>query len=97
MQRRMFYRVDDTAATCNRVLIIEHGEAATVFCPPGLAGGPWLDQCSSLGAAEDLASLLAKQHGQTAVLFTQDRLEWWLAGLSLIGDADDRDRADQKE
>lgn len=94
MQTRRYYRVDDPAATLNRVLIIEHGVTATVFCPPGLAGGPWLDHFTSLETAEDLASLLAEQHGQPAVFLTRDEIAWWLNGLSLIGDADDVYRED---
>jgi hypothetical protein len=85
----MYYRIEEEAATFGRVLIVERNGSATVYCPPGLAGGPWLDLCGSTDAAMDLASLLARQHGQAAVLLTRDQDEWWLNGLSLIGDSDD--------
>lgn len=97
MPRRMYYRVDDPAATFGRVLIVERSDSASVYCPPGLAGGPWIDQCASLELAEDLASLLAKQGDQTAVLLTRDKVEWWLEGLSLIGDADDVHREESRD
>ena len=81
MSRRMYYNVDEPTATLDRVLIVEGAGSATVYCPPGLAGGPWLDRCASMDAAMDLASLLVKQHGQAGVLLTRDKDEWWLNGL----------------
>jgi len=92
MTRRLFYRIDEPDAILRRAMIIEAGPSASVYCPPEIAQGPWIEEMTSFDAAFDLASLLARQLGQAAVLLTRDKVEWWLNGLSLIGDSDERYR-----
>ena len=86
---RTYYRVDDPTAVLQRVLIVEDEGLVTVYCPPVIAGGPWLDPFNDMDLALDLAALLAKQSNQATVLITRDKVDWWLNGLSLIGDADE--------
>lgn len=93
MARRMYYSVNPGARPLERVLMIEgDGEQTSVYCPPGLANGPWIEEFNSGDSAVDLAALLAKQRAQAAVLITRDKVAWWLDGLTMVGDSDVRDR-----
>ena len=59
-----------------------------VYCPPAVAHGPWCEPFDNFDSAIELAALLAKQARQPVVLLTQETVDWWLSGLTVIGDAD---------
>lgn len=93
MTRRIFYSIDPGSHPFDRVLIVESDSPSMwVYCPPGLANGPWLEEFTYREAAMDLAALLVRQSEQAAVLMTRDKDTWWLNGLTMIGDSDVRDR-----
>lgn len=97
MSRRVFYRIENPDEVLRRATIIEAGPTSSVYCPPDIASGPWLEEMRSFDAALDLAALLAREIGQEAVLVTRDTTEWWLNGLALIGDADERYRQENPD
>lgn len=91
MAKRTYYRTDDLDSAFRRVLLIERNATSIdVYCPPGVANGPWTEPCSTMEAAMDLAALITAQIGHPVVLMTRDKVEWWLEGLSLIGDSDQK-------
>lgn len=63
-----------------------------VYCPPGVAGGPWVESFPTKGQAMDLASILAGEIVQLPVKTVTTSADWLLNGLTLIGDSDERDR-----
>lgn len=96
MSRRIYYRVDENIEAFAQVLLIplDGPEEVAVYCPPGIANGPWIEGFATMAQAMDLAALLSKQINQPAVLITYDTSEWWLDGLTEIGDADEVSRQD---
>lgn len=91
MTRRIYYRVNEGVEAFAQVMLIQLDGAGgiAVYCPPSIETGPWIEGFETMEQAMDLASLLSKQNNQPAVVITYDRLEWWLDGLTEIGDADD--------
>lgn len=90
MSRRIYYRVDQNVEPFAQVMLIrlDGPEEVAVYCPPGIANGPWIEGFPTMAQAMDLAALLSKQGNQPAVVITYDTGEWWLDGLTEIGDAD---------
>jgi hypothetical protein len=93
MSRRIYYRTDDDAEAFAQVMLIrlDGAEKVAVYCPPAIADGPWIEGFGKMEPALDLAALLATQNDQAAVLITYDINEWWLDGLTLVGDSDQRE------
>jgi hypothetical protein len=94
MNRRMYYAVKHGYSPMKHVLIVQPAGNSHValYCPPGVAGGPWVENFPTMDQAMDLASNLAKEIGQLQVKTTASNIDWSQIGLTLIGDADDRDR-----
>jgi hypothetical protein len=88
MNKRIYYVNDGSAF--QKVLMIGSLDApeVSVYCPPAIEHGPWLEPFASLDSALELSSSLIKQMGQAAVIITYDNAEWWLQGLTIIRDAD---------
>lgn len=94
MKRRMYYTLRNGYAPMRYVLLIQpdaHGDVS-VYCPPGVAGGPWVELFSTREQALDIASNLAQELGQIRVKSTQYKVDWRLNGLDLIGDSDEKYR-----
>jgi len=94
MKRRMYYTSRAGCSPIKHVLIVHPDSQGdvTLYCPPGVAGGPWTESFASIDQAMDLASNLAKELGQVEVKRTSDQIDWRLNGLELIGDADEKYR-----
>jgi hypothetical protein len=91
MSKRIYYSEDHGHKAFDQVLLVRPKGVGTVYvyCPPTVGHGPWCEPFDSFDSAIELAALLAKQAGQPVVLLTQDAVEWWLNGLTVIGDADE--------
>lgn len=98
MNRRMYYAVRDGHSPNTEVLLVQESNGSVaLYCPPGVAGGPWVERFPTLEQARDLASNLTREIGQTEVNTTSTLVDWAQSGLRLIGDVDERDRQlDQK-
>lgn len=93
MNRRIYYAVKDGHSPIAEVLIVQEADGgAVLYCPPGVAGGPWVERFPTLEQAGDLASNLAREIGQTEFNTISTLVDWEQSGLRLIGDADERDR-----
>lgn len=94
MKRRMYYTARSGYSPMKHVLIVHPGGQGevTLYCPPGVAGGPWTESFATMDQAMDLASNLAKEIGQVGVKRTFDKIDWRLNGLELVGDADEKYR-----
>lgn len=94
MGKRIFYRVEDEHSAFDQVLLARRkgvGEIS-LYCPPSLARGPWVERFDSFDMAMELAALLTMQAEQRVALLTHDSDEWWLQGLTEIGNSDVLDR-----
>ena len=93
MNRRMYYAVRDGHSPIAEVLLVQEADSSVVlYCPPSVAGSPWVERFPTLEQAQDLASNLAREIGQTEVNMTSKFVDWEQSGLRLIGDADERDQ-----
>jgi len=93
MNRRIYYAVRDGHSPIAEVVLVPEADGSVVlYCPPGVAGGPWVERFPTLEQGRDLASNLAREIGQTKVNMTSTLVDWEQSGLRLIGDADERDR-----
>lgn len=94
MNKRMYYSVRKGYTPMKQVLLVHSSgqDEVSVYCPSGVANGPWVEPFPTLDQAMDLASNLARETGQLQVKSTSDKIDWWLQGLELIGDADEKFR-----
>jgi hypothetical protein len=91
MNKRIYYYEDQGRIAFEHVLVARPKGVGDVYvyCPPSLSHGPWCERFDTFDQAMDLAGLLSKQSRQDVVLVTRDPVEWWLEGLTIIGDSDD--------
>ena len=89
MSRRIYYRVDEDLDAFAQVMLIrlDGPDEVAVYCPPGIANGPWIEGFETMAQAMNLTALLSKQNSQPVVVITYDTNEWWLDGLTRIGNS----------
>ena len=90
--KRIYYAIEPGRSALPRVLLIQpDGKGdVSVYCPPGIAEGPWIEPFPTFDQALDLAALLANQINQPTVLITHDKVDWWTDGIALVGNSDAR-------
>ncbi|RYE51835.1 MAG: hypothetical protein EOP21_00295 [Hyphomicrobiales bacterium] len=66
MDRRMYCAVGAGRSPITEILLVQEADGSVaLYCPPGVAGGPWVERFPKLEQARDLASDLAREIGNS--------------------------------